>query len=311
MFSRAPIRLRLTAWYVLLLAVILAAFCAAVYLLQRHALLDNLDESLENRAATFAAAVPVAEGSPVPFPVSPVQPGEQEHFSRVFATDGVVVSDDSATLGGVPVDSSRVARALAGAPLFRSVPAGNGEQMRTAFAPIRREALIVGAVEVGQSADDATESLSTLVWIMAIAYGLTILAASGGGLFLAQRALAPVDEVTRLARDLSADDLSKRLDLGLPDDEVGRLASTFDDMIARLDAAFRRQRQFTSDASHELRTPLAALKGDIEVSLQQEREPERYREVLRAANKDVDHLIRLVGSLLMFTRADAGELPIA
>jgi heavy metal sensor kinase len=114
-----------------------------------------------------------------------------------------------------------------------------------------------------------------------------------------------------MARRISAEDLSGRLDLDLPDDEVGRLARTFDEMIARLDDAFQRQRQFTADASHELRTPLTVIKGQVEVALSQPRESEGYREVLRSVNEEVDRLNRMVGSLLTLARADAGRVSIA
>jgi heavy metal sensor kinase len=140
---------------------------------------------------------------------------------------------------------------------------------------------------------------------------ITLILAGIGGLLIAGRALAPVDSVTRLARRISAEDLSGRLDLSLPNDELGRLARTFDEMIARLDAAFRRQRQFTGDASHELRTPLTALKGQVEVALARPRSPEEYQAVLRVVNEEVDRLIHLVGSLLTLARADAGEIGLA
>jgi signal transduction histidine kinase len=81
-------------------------------------------------------------------------------------------------------------------------------------------------------------------------------------------------------------------------------------MIARLEDAFRRQRQFTADASHELRTPLTAVKGQVEVALTRPREPDAYREVLQNVNEEVDRLIRLVGSLLTLARADAGQIPL-
>jgi heavy metal sensor kinase len=123
--------------------------------------------------------------------------------------------------------------------------------------------------------------------------------------------LAPIDKLTRLARRISAEDLSQRLNLPASDDEVGRLASTFDEMISRLDGAFRRQRQFTADASHELRTPLTVMKGQIEVALQSDRDAESYRQVLRTTNEEVDRMIRLVGSLITLARADAGAIPIA
>ena len=103
----------------------------------------------------------------------------------------------------------------------------------------------------------------------------------------------------------------ERINLQLPEDEVGRLASTFDEMIGRLDAAFRRQRQFTADASHELRTPLTVMKGQVEVALQIDRSGVEYRDVLESVNSEVDRLIGLAGSLLTLARADAGEIPLS
>jgi heavy metal sensor kinase len=98
--------------------------------------------------------------------------------------------------------------------------------------------------------------------------------------------------------------------MDLPDDELGRLARTFDEMIGRLDESFQRQRQFTADASHELRTPLTAIKGQVDVALQRDRDPVAYREVLQTLNSEVDRMIRLISSLLTLARADAGQIPL-
>ena len=177
--------------------------------------------------------------------------------------------------------------------------------------PIRSEGEIIGAVEVGLPRDDVEDSLDALLVIIAIAYPIALVLATVGGLLIAGRALAPIDRVTTVARRISAEDLSQRLDMQLPDDEVGRLARTFDEMIARLDEAFRRQRQFTADASHELRTPLTAIKGQTEVALQRDRDVAEYQEVLTTVNSEVDRMIRLVGSLLTLARADARQIAIA
>jgi heavy metal sensor kinase len=182
-----------------------------------------------------------------------------------------------------------------------------GETLRVRVVPVVREGEVVGALETGLSQEDMDETLRTLLVILAAAYPLTLATAAGGGLLLSGRALSPVDRVTGLARRISADDLGQRLNLDLPDDELGRLARTFDDMIGRLDASFQRQRQFTADASHELRTPLTAIKGQAEVALQKDREPEAYRRVLEAINEEVDRMIRLTAGLLTLARADAGQ----
>ena len=198
---------------------------------------------------------------------------------------------------------------------WRAAPAGERRVEQRPVAntttPIRHDSAVVGAVQVGLSEGDVRETLTTLLVIIAVAYPLTLLVTSAGGVFLAGRALAPIDRLTRVARQITAEDLSQRLDMDLPDDEVGRLARTFDDMIARLDEAFKRQRRFTADASHELRTPLTAIKGQAEVALQRDREPAEYKQVLEAVNHEVDRLIRLVGSLLTMARADAGQIPLA
>ena len=176
--------------------------------------------------------------------------------------------------------------------------------------PIVRDGRTVGQLEVGQSLEDVSEALWTLLIVMALAYPVTIGVAALGGAFLAGRALSPVGKITGLARRISAEDLGQRLNLELPNDEIGRLARTFDEMIERLDEAFRRQLQFTADASHELRTPLTAVKGQVEVALQRERSPADYREVLEKVNAEVDRLIGLTNSLLTLARADAGGIPL-
>ena len=313
MLARVPIRLRLTIWYVLLLALILAAFAAGVYLLLRHNLNQNLNDSIQNRAGALLNVVqfegdrPVLQGQG-----SPRDPAEEEYFVRVFDASGAVSFDNRSFLGGVSIDPDAVNHVLAGNSTTRRTEfIEDDDPMRVAILPIIRNAAVLGALEVGQSEEDVSETLSSLLLGLAIACAVTLVVAGAGGGFLARQALLPIDTITRAARQISGEDLSRRLDLDLPNDEVGRLSRTFDEMIARLDDAFRRQRQFTSDASHELRTPLTIIKGQIDVALNKEREPEAYRQVLQAVNDEVDRLIRLAGSLLTLTRADAGRIPMA
>lgn len=306
--TRHSVRLRLTFWYVILLAVVLAAFSAGVYMVMRHQLNNNLDDSIENYSMALFDAIQYEEGQPtLPGDIPWGDPHEGEHYVRVFDVSGSLTFDDSAPAGDVPVDVQAVNSALAGMSETRHVEV-DGESMRVRTWPIRQDGEISGVLEVGLSSDDVSETLGSLLLIMGIAYMVTLVTASLGGVFLAGRALSPIDKLTRMARRITAEDLGQRLNLQLPDDEVGRLASTFDEMIARLDDAFRRQQHFTADASHEIRTPLTVMKGQIDVALQREREPEAYRQVLQAVNEQVDRLIRLAGGLLTLTRADAGQI---
>ena len=272
-------RLRLTLWYAGLLTVILVAFGAGVYLILRQALYANLDESIEAQATAVLPSIRSDQGRPLLPGGTSTRSDDDDVFVRVSG-----VSDQPST---------------------RPDP-----QFRVKTFPIVRDGRTVGLLEVGQSRDDVSEALRTLLLVMAFAYPVTIAVAAVGGAFLVGRALSPVDRITRLARRISAEDLGQRLDLDLPDDEIGRLARTFDQMIERLDEAFRRQGQFTADASHELRTPLTAIKGQVEVALQRDRPPADYQEVLEKVNVEVDRLIGLANSLLTLARAEAGGTPL-
>jgi len=305
------VRIRITLWYVLLLIVVLAAFCVGVYLVMRQSLYSNLDDIISNRAGTFQGLLEYENGTPtLPDNAASTGPDPEERFVRVYDSSGEVTFDGSLGAGGAPVNSDEITEALKGDSRSWSVKLAD-ETLRVRGFPIAKDGETVGVLEVGVSQGDIEETLRILLVIMIVGYPLTLVIASVGGVVLAGRVLSPIDDVTNMARRISAQDLSGRLNLDLPDDEVGRLARTFDEMIARLDEAFQRQRQFTADASHELRTPLTVIKGQVEVALSQPREVEGYREVLRSVNEEVDRLNRMVGSLLTLARADAGGVPIA
>jgi heavy metal sensor kinase len=128
-----------------------------------------------------------------------------------------------------------------------------------------------------------------------------------GGQWLAGRALAPLDGLARQAERLTVDNLGERLTVENPDDELGHLARVFNMSLSRIEDSFGRLRRFTADASHELRTPLTAIRAVGEVALQDRQNPERYREAIGSMLEEADRLSRLVDSLLLLSRADAGQ----
>jgi heavy metal sensor kinase len=305
------VRLRLMLWYVAVLAVILLAFAVGVYVTMRAALREQLDDAIESRAFLVQQIVTFdADGRPrLPPEADTSALGIDDEFQRLFDGSGNATFDNSATLGAVPVDSGALERALEGNPHWSTI--GDGEsEARVLTVPIRRDGTIAGVLQSGRATDDTRETLGSLLRIIALGSAGALVLATVGGWWLASRALAPIDRITRAANEITARDLSRRLDLHLPDDEVGRLARTFDAMIARLDAAFERQRRFTADASHELRTPLTAIRGQIDVALERPRDPAEYQRVLAAVNAQVERLTRLTESMLTLARADAGALPV-
>jgi signal transduction histidine kinase len=146
-------------------------------------------------------------------------------------------------------------------------------------------------------------------WSLVAVVGLT-LASGAGGYVLSGMMLRPVRDMTRVASEISATNLSQRINHQGPDDELKALADTFDSMIDRLETSFDRQRQFVQDASHELRTPLAAIRTNIEVTeLDPEATNEEYRSLLETVKHQTERLTRLSEDLLLLSTNEGG-LPL-
>ena len=317
------IRVRLTLWYVLALALMLVLFSGGVYLALRDVLSVNLDAAIESRVEVWLRVVEVVDSEPrlplesAPPPAEdasdddddPEDELDDEEFVRFYDRQGGLLIDTSDSDEVGMLDPTAVQHALEGDGQWLRL-SGEDENYRVRIVPVEQAGVTVGALAVGQSEEDLTDTLSALLTVTAFALPLALLMAGLVGFLLARRALAPIDRMTRTARELSAADLSRRLDLNLPDDELGRLARTFDAMLERIDLAFQRQRQFTADASHELRTPLTIMRGQLEVALSRPRQADEYRATLEAQAEQVERLSDLVSSLLTLARADAGQIPL-
>jgi heavy metal sensor kinase len=174
--------------------------------------------------------------------------------------------------------------------------------------PVVARGSMVNVLQVGMSLEALHMARRHFVYTAAALLPVALLLAGGGGWLLARRALRPVDQMTQAARRIEAEHLTQRLGGAEVNDELGRLARTLNEMLARLEAGFAQVRRFSADASHELRTPLTVLKGEIEVALRSPRDPAEYRRVLESTLEEVEAMARLVDELLLLSRADAGAL---
>lgn len=298
------IRVRLTLWYVALLAVILAAFSGVLYVSLSRSLQGELDLTLSTEARRLVSTMDLENGRPT------LGDGvDNLNIGTVAALyDGtgrrLLLNDPRQPL---PAPTQVLRSAARGEQTFITASVADGSQWRVLTAPVTENGVTVGILQVGRPLAEVDATLHQLALLLALAVPLTLLVASAGGLFLAGRALNPIDRITRAAGAIGAEDLSRRLDFHGTHDEVGRLADTFDGMLDRLDRAFRRQRQFTADASHELRTPLTMLSSQIDVALERPRTSAQYVAVLRSLREDTARMSQLVSELLTLARADAGQ----
>jgi heavy metal sensor kinase len=152
--------------------------------------------------------------------------------------------------------------------------------------------------------------LNELLAGLGLGLPIAMVCAGLGGYHLARRALRPVEGMIAQARSIEADELRARLQVHNPNDELGHLATVFNDLLARIEEAFDRLQRFTADASHELRTPLTAIRSVGEVGLREARDAATYREVIGSMLEEADRLTRLVDSLLFLSRADSATTAV-
>jgi len=299
------IRWRLTAWIAIALILTLTAIFLTLRFTLGGILSADLDDDLSRDLGQVSAQVAIAGSL------------EEADLQRIVASASfiVVIRDpQGSVLAATPVvDSQRLAleeeelaRALEGDAFSRTLEiTGEETRVRTARLTIGRQ--VVGIVQVGESAETIGKVIDVLQFILiGEGVGAAVLALAMG-YWLARSALKPIGDVTRVAREIEASDLTRRIGARGKPQEVQRLADTFDAMLTRLNAAFQQQRDFVLDVSHELRTPLTALQGNLDVLLMGDRLDGELRAQLERMSMEVGRLIRLTSNLLYLAHADAGR----
>jgi heavy metal sensor kinase len=239
-------------------------------------------------------------------------PGETQAGIAVDAAivgpDGTVTQTPAQPLPTSYLTSLATQAKKTGAPVWADVTDVRGSPRRVYAIPLGVGSGKVAALVVSRSVREQQATLARTVLLLAL-FSVVIVAV--GGLlayWMAGRVLRPVSKIASLARSLSERELDRRVDVKVPDDELGELVATFNGMLARLESAFDSLRRFTADASHELRAPLALMLNELEGSLAKAATNEEYRRALETQLTEVEHLARLADQLLILARADAGAL---
>jgi heavy metal sensor kinase len=295
-------------WYVGVMLLVLGVYASAVYTVVRDNSSQRLDDHLKDDfdwAYDMLALRP--DGSIAPYD----ETGEGDSpWLRVYSPDGQLLWDTpEARRNPVPA-SDRLARN----PDERIVTVPNEKPPFVTFRVMSGGAKIGSkpvVVQVARSETSIIQDQHQLLYMLLLGLPVAIALAGIGGYGLARRALAPVDRMAERARSINAERLNARLPVDNPDDELGRLATVFNQTFARLESSFERMRHFTADASHELRTPLTAMRSVGEVGLRGRRDETAYREIIGSMLEEVDRLALLVDRLLMLSRADTGAAKLS
>lgn len=288
-------RRRITTIAVGIVTVVLLSLAIVAVLAVRGELYENLDRSLDQRAADVAASFAVGEQ-----PVL-LTSDTEDHFALVLDEEGAVVAS---TENAVGLDVTWPLP-TAGATIVEQTDLPIEDD---AYRIVVRSDEIggrVGFVVVGENIDDLRDTVRELVVVLAVVVPLALVALAAAVWWLVGRTLRPVDLIRRRVDEIGLADLERRVPVPGTGDEVDELATTMNRMLERLQASAERQRNFVSDASHELRTPLTRLRTALEVELAHPSDD--AVSATRAALGDVVEMQHLVDDLLFLARVDAGR----
>jgi signal transduction histidine kinase len=297
----------MTAAFALAMTLLIAAMGVFVYERQESNLDEIVNTSLRSRSDDVAALVRSSDTSRSVVG-GPRLVESDEGFIQILTPAGRLV--DGTTPDRQPALRPDEARQAASEPLMleRRVAGVDGPARilaRPASAQGRTEVVVTGA-----SLADRNDSLTALSKSFLIGGPIAVLLASGFGYLLATIGFRPVEAMRQRAKRVSLNRHGERLPLPKAQDEIRRLGETLNEMLARLESSFERERQFVADASHEMRTPLAVVKAELEAALRAEGKGGSVRESLVAALEETDHLAQLAEDLLLLARAADGKLPV-
>ncbi len=336
-FSLQSIRARLTFWYTVLVLSTLLAFGGVAYYYTSNTLSSNLDLSLRTevrwvrdyiqpRASKVKPTKRSVESLLRKKPKQQIAPQDSvegeaaeeadeiwnqiyQHTLQSPKKTYIQVIDRKGTIFyrsiSLGEDTLKLDQPLVRDTSFLAYTWLNGQSVRVAASREKNFTILVGYPIA--ELRDALENLFSIFLIMIpIALAVSVV----GGLYLANTSLRPVDEVTTRARRITAENLDQTIPRRDVDDEIGRLISTFNDMIHRLHSSFAQVRQFSADASHELRTPLTVMRGEIELALRNPKTPEEYRQVLESSMEEILRMSSMIENLLTLAKADQGSYEV-
>jgi two-component system, OmpR family, sensor kinase len=299
---RLPIRLRLTVVFTLTMTVLLTLAGGFLYFRLGAEVLRTVDAALLSEADAVAAGLGqqgAAFGAP-----DAASTGALGSFAQVLGPRGTVL-ESSPTVGGGPAVPAAMLAHIHGPTYIDRVVHGIKGTARIVVVPQDQVWVVTGT-----SLQNRDDMLSQLLVLM-LAGGPVILAiASAAGWALAGAALRPVERMRREAAAISVSEPGRRLPIPASRDEIARLGETLNAMLGRLEAAFDRERRFVDDASHELRTPLAILKAELDLAQSRSRTKQELQAAVRSAAEEADRLIALAETLLVFSRAEGGRVPL-
>ncbi len=298
------IKVRLTLWYLLILAILLLFFSFAAYFLLSNSLYGQIHDVSRLRTVSIESHLVEKAGNNESFSSESqdqvyqpllVYRVDRDQLSKIESGEGSTIRIN-APQGEFVIDQK----------LLFTPEIKDDQEVWLYYRPSRNEVDTYEILAIIRSTAEVRNTLETFKQVLLYVVPTTMFLAACLGFFLARKALKPVAVIARTAREIEEKDLSQKIPVQSKD-ELGSLATTLNQMLDRLKRAFDRERQFTADASHELRTPMAIIQGEATLALNKERSNEEYKKSLELISQKASHVSSVINKLLVLARADAGK----
>lgn len=310
MFDRIPVRLRLSLGHAIWMALLFLFVGYSLYRVVERNLYRSVDASLLVSAQSIRDAR-FARGFNSPL----MERYLNQFFGEKYIRPHAQLVDLSGKISikthdhiSLPVTLRALTRAERGFETFETFPPLDDDRpsLRQVSLPVMRMGRFTGElIQVGATLDSTYHTLRQITWVLWASLPIGVILSVGFGYLLTKRSLKPVIDMSQAAALLGSADLSVRLPIPPANDELRHLATTFNEMLHRLEDGFLRLRRFTGDVSHELRTPIAVLCGEAEFALRKERSTGEYRSSLETILLESKNMTRIVENLLLLARAES------
>ena len=287
------IRTKITLWYIMLSAAVLAVMLPLLYSAVSNAMMQTLQAKMQTYISNAVSSMEIKGGVVVI---------DEEDFDldrgtylSISSSNGTVMyrTPGMQTISDVQASKNGIISAC-----------GNKWKVQQQEYEINEEEYMILAISSMKFIED---SFCNLLIVMLLSAPVFLAFSAFGAFHIAKRALQPIHEITQTARTIGDGNLSYRIAASPTKDEVGELSDTFNEMLDKLELSFQRERQFTSDASHELRTPVSVISACAEDAFS-DKKPESIQENLETIQKEADRMKTIISQLLMLSRGDEGRI---
>ena len=304
---RATLAFRLTLWYAGIFAIFSTVAFLLFYTLITSVLQERIDQDLLGQAQRFSAllATEGVEAVNSNAVIEAQAAGVKKVFFRLLNLNGQAFSSSNMSYWkDIAVDGNAIEQLLRSqTPVIETIAIPNrSEEVRILYAMISPTII----AQVGQAMESQTRFVEAFKKVFFATMSLLLLVAAAVGWFMARRAVSGVEAVTRTARKISEGSLQERVPVKPTGDEIDQLATTFNQMLDRIQALVTEIKEMNDNIAHDLRSPIARIRGLAEVTLTTGKSPADFEVMTASTIEECDRLLDMINTMLAISKTEAG-----